>query len=268
MNPADVLRLAAGLSESGEGYVLCTVVEAAGSMPGRPGFKLLVCANGETRGTVGGGNVERVVTQKARELLQDGGTALLTYTLTEDADGLGMACGGDIRVFLEHIPAARRAFLFGAGHLCQALAPILRSVGFHVVALDDRPGMATIERIPQASAFDTVDYADYAATFSPGSHDAVIIFTHGHGADLDILRTLCARRVDCAYIGMIGSKRKVAATFAAIEEQVDDAADWLSRVHAPIGLNVARTTAAEIAVAIAAEMLGVYNGVEDVGSLK
>jgi len=262
---ADILRLAAEQNAAGLPCVLATVVQGSGGTPGRPGFKLLLCADDTTHGTVGGGELERRVTERARELMQSGGCALQTFSLTEDIDG--MACGGNISVFLEHLPPARRAFLFGAGHLCQSLAPLLRSIGFHVVVLDDRPDMATPQRVPQAGEFHTVHYANYARAFSPGPADAVVIFTHGHGADYDVLRELCLRRLDCAYIGMIGSRRKVAANFAQITA-AGGAADWLARVHAPIGLNVARTTPAEIAVAIAAEMLAVYNGVEKVEKMR
>ena len=97
--------------------------------------------------------------------------------------------------------------------------------------------------------------------------DAVIIFTHGHVHDYTVLDAVCKLGVEVKYIGMIGSKRKSQATLDRIRES-NHPNNLVEQVHAPIGLNIGKTTTQEISIAIVAEILAVYNGIEKVVSLK
>lgn len=245
--------------------MLATVVEGAEATPGRAGFKMLIFADGHTVGTVGGGALELRVRETAVELFSHRESCLLSYRLVPE--DIGMLCGGEAKVFLEYYPPLRRAYLFGAGHLCRALAPLLKTIEFSVVAIDDRPDAATRENIPAADEFFAGSYLQFIEQFQPTPEDAILIFTHGHAHDFEILRELCARNVEVRYLGMIGSARKVGECMQRIRE-MNFPGRLVDRVWSPVGLNVAKTTPAEIAISIAAEMLAIYHEVETIDHWK
>src|SRR3954468_12274796 len=131
----------ARLTEDGTPFVLATVIDSQGSTPQKPGSKMLVLEQGQTRGTVGGGAIEKQIVDAAVSLLAnpDAQTLLVETHLTHD---LGMCCGGKMRVFLEKHGAAARLFVFGAGHVAQELAALAHHVGFKVEVIDERPQWA------------------------------------------------------------------------------------------------------------------------------
>ena len=106
----------------------------------------------------------------------------------------------------------------------------------------------------------------YSKHYSFGLRISTVIFTHGHIYDFDILDHLCRKNVKLKYVGMIGSKIKVAEAIAKIKEQ-DYHTDLLDDLYAPIGLNIGKETTQEIAIAITAEILAVYNEVDEINSL-
>ncbi len=255
------------LSRQNISFVLATVVEAVKSTPGRTGFKMIITRDGESWGTVGGGNVERQVQNKAAEMFDTRENQLLNYKLTEEETSPGMICGGEIRIFLEYIKAETRIILFGAGHLCRSLVPVLNLMNYQTVIVDDRDGFANKEQIPRGDEFYTVDYTEFIKTFKFAEEDSVVIFTHAHKSDSVILEALLEKGVELKYCGMIGSKHKVAATLKPLKERFPNS-ELLKNLFAPIGLNIANRTTTEIAVSIAAEILGVLNGVEKVDNMR
>ncbi len=261
----DILEQTAQNRYKGVPFVMVTVVQAIDSTPGRSGFKMIVYADGRTQGTVGGGSIERRAFKKALEIHKTNTNELVSYSLTEEE--MGMLCGGEAMLFFEYFPPRKRAFLFGAGHLCRSIAPLLKSLDFHLVIIDDRKEAATRDNIPEGDEFHGMPYEEFLQNFRPGKQDAVIIFTHGHVHDYTVLDAVCKLGVEVKYIGMIGSKRKSQATLDRIRES-NHPNNLVEQVHAPIGLNIGKTTTQEISIAIVAEILAVYNGIEKVVSLK
>ena len=131
-------------------------------------------------------------------------------------------------------------------------APVLASVGFRVVVYDNRPDFAKPDHYPSAEQVILGDYLDIGAHLTLTENDYVCIMTPGHQADREVL--LQALRSPATYIGCIGSRHKIAATNAYLMANGIPEAD-LSRVHAPIGLEIYGQTPAEIAVSVAAEMI-------------
>jgi xanthine dehydrogenase accessory factor len=262
----DMLQKAAENQKKQIPFVLATVVQGAEKSPGRTGFKMICYQNGKSEGTVGGGELERLVLEKCKDIFRTQKSELITYNLTQSENGIGMLCGGVAQVFLEFYPAQKRAFLFGAGHLCRSMTPILKMLDFHVVIIDDRSEYANPEKIPQGDEFFDMDYQEFLPQFQPNSNDAIIIFTHGHAHDFEILDSICANNLSAKYIGMIGSKTKVKQAVDKIKAQ-NYQHNLIDTIFAPIGLNIGKTTTQEIAIAIAAELLAVYNGVKEIGFL-
>jgi xanthine dehydrogenase accessory factor len=167
-----------------------------------------------------------------------------------------LPCG---EAYLEVQRPAPELVIVGAGHVAQPLAEVGALLGMDVVVLDDRPEFATRERFPHAARVLRVDFGDPFATVKIHAGSHVVLVTRGHRYDFEALRRLLGSEPQPAYLGMIGSRRRVRATFTKlIEEGVDGAR--LARVRAPLGLDIRAQTPAEIAVAVAAEIVLLRRG--------
>ena len=245
---------------------MATVVEGVEKTPGRSGFKLISYEDKTSEGTVGGGKLERMVLDKCDEIHKTKENAFLELELTETSEGIGMMCGGIAKVYMEYFPPTKKVYIFGAGHLCRSIVPIFNSIGFYCIVIDNREEYGNKDRIPLAKEVYATDYYEFLKKFEPQESDSVVIFTHGHKYDFDILDKLCKRNIQVKYIGMIGSKIKAADAINRIRNNNYPGA-LIDSVHAPIGLNIGKTTTQEIAIAITAEMLAVYNDVSQISSL-
>jgi xanthine dehydrogenase accessory factor len=157
---------------------------------------------------------------------------------------------GNRRIYGEPINFAGKVFIFGAGHVAQALTPVLTSVGFRCVIYDNREEFVSRELFP--SAYDLIigDYDGIGEKIGISARDYIVIVTHAF--DLVVLRQIIPK--DCVYIGVIGSKTKVATVKQQlIQEGVSE--ETLSKINAPIGLRIRSETPEEIAVSIAGEMI-------------
>lgn len=156
------------------------------------------------------------------------------------------------QVFCEPLGPDPVAYLFGGGHVGQALCPVLAGVGFRVVVFDDRPDIVNSDLFPRAERVELGSFQNIGEKVSPTSRDYVVVLTHGHAGDIDVLEQVAPVRP--AYVGCIGSRGK--AKFARntlVERGVDRA--WCESVHLPIGADILAVTPSEIAISIAAEMI-------------
>jgi xanthine dehydrogenase accessory factor len=253
-----IYKAIAALIDEGGSAALATVIATQASSPGLPGFKMLVFADGATFGTVGGGALEARIIREALDALAEGRPRLVEVELAPGTqDSLGMICGGTATVYIEPIAPRPRAVVFGAGHVGAAVAHIATVAGFSAVVVDDRPEFADRERLV---ADDVVvsDLGEAARKVPMDARTYVVIVTRGHAHDREVLAECLRRRPRPAYVGMIGSRSKVRATFEALLKEGFSQED-VAFVHAPIGLDISARTAQEIAVAIVAEMIDVKN---------
>ena len=159
---------------------------------------------------------------------------------------------GDQPRFIDPVVRAGRALIFGGGHVSRALVPILHSIGFPVYVFEDREEFADIARFPAASGTILCGMDNFLEEFEVVPEDYVVIVTRGHQKDYEVLRQVLGTQA--AYIGMIGSRAKVALTKDRLLAE-GFTQDDLARVCAPIGLPIGAETPEEIAVSIAAEMI-------------
>ena len=241
------------LRQQGLACVLCTVVRTAGSTPRKRAARMLVTAQGQW-GTIGGGRVEKQVLDAARALLGQGEAAAATtlrYHLTRE---LGMCCGGEMEVLVEPMIPAPVLVVCGGGHIAQALVPLVGPLGFVPIVVDDLEELGNPQRFPQAAriidSFDPRDWHDVPLD----ERSYVVIVTRDHQVDQQLLEALLP--YDVAYLGMIGSERKVHMFRQRLLNKGASSAR-LDRVHAPIGLDIGADTPEEIALAIAAELVQV-----------
>ena len=154
--------------------------------------------------------------------------------------------------YVEPLVQSGYVYVFGGGHVAQELVPVLAHVGFRPVVYEDREMFAAAELFPKATATMVGSFTNIFEKVTITPKDYVVIMTRGHQADYQVLEQVM--RTDACYIGMIGSKYKIASTFKRLVEAGIDEAE-LSRVHSPIGLPIQGETPAEIAISIAAEMI-------------
>jgi xanthine dehydrogenase accessory factor len=240
----------ARLTAEGAPFVLATVIDSQGSTPQKPGSKMLVLEQGDTRGTVGGGAIEKQIVDAAIALLAnpEAQTQLIETHLTHD---LGMCCGGKMRVFLEKHGAAARLFVFGAGHVGQELAALAQHVGFKVEVIDERPEWAEPGRFRDMKL--TVRSPAEVARELPGGSDCFFcITTHDHPLDQACLEALL--RKPSAYLGVIGSRRK-AERFKLRLRAAGFTESELEKFRSPMGVAIHALTPAEIAVSIVGELI-------------
>ncbi|MGE0040159.1 MAG: XdhC family protein [Vicinamibacterales bacterium] len=258
MNQEVFAALGEALSR-GEEVALVTIVRTNGSTPQRVGAKMLVYADGRTVGTIGGGCYENESLWKAREAIKARAAVTVRYELNDDfAEENGLVCGGQMEVFIEPIESAPALYVFGAGHVGYYLGRMAQEAGFELHVVDDRAQFANRERFPDAADIVVDDIPDWLArTTLPPTAYAVIV-TRGHRHDLDALRALAPR--DLRYIGLIGSRAKVARLYEGLLAEGAVSPEALARVHAPIGLDLGAVTPQEIAVSILAELIAVRRG--------
>lgn len=159
---------------------------------------------------------------------------------------------GDPTLYIEPISRPGMVYIFGGGHVGQALCPVLAGIDFRVTMVENRPSLRDARRFPGAVQVLHDDCADIRATIPITSDDYVVIMTPGHADDRGILDQ--ALWTPARYIGLIGSRKKLAATRAYLLERGHDEAS-LSRIHSPIGLSIGAETPQEIAISIAAELI-------------
>jgi len=244
--------------ERGEPAALVTIVSTVGSTPQRVGAKMLVFADGRMVGTIGGGCYENDAFWKAREAINSRRPQLVHYELSDDfAEESGLICGGQMDVYIEPIEPAPELYVIGAGHVGFHLARLAHEVGFRVHVVDDREKFANRERFPMAAEIVADDIPAWLARTPLPPHAYVVVVTRGHTNDLEALRALAPQ--DLRYLGLIGSRAKVARIYDALTADAMPA-EHLARINAPIGLDIGAVTPQEIAVSILAELIAVKHG--------
>jgi len=240
----------AELTRKRETFAVATIVNYRGSVP-RQTAKMIITKNEKTYGTIGGGCVEGQVVEEALVMLKQGvkGVVLKSYDLVEeDFGGVGMNCGGKIEVSIEIAEPNPQLIILGSGHLSSAIARLAQLLSFEITVIDP---LATRDRFPEA----TVVMPDFPETNLPNLHvssNTYIVIVTRHKDDLPALRA--ALKTKAAYIGLIGSKRRVLQAFNTllhdgfVHQQLD-------RVNAPVGLDIGAETPEEIAVSIMAEIV-------------
>ena len=247
----DVIKELAKALDEGRAAALVTVIAAEGSTPREAGAKMLVLGDGSIRGTVGGGSLEALSIEQAVKCLQVGEGGKFVFDL-KPGGNTGMICMGRAEIFVDIYREAVKLLILGGGHVGQKVAEAARLAGYPYAVADDRTEFANPERFPGAGAIIT-EPADKAVDAVGVNKDTyVVIVTRGHALDREGLEA--AMKTKAAYIGMIGSEKKVREVFRLLgEKKIYPAKD--PRVHAPVGLDLGGKTPGEIAVSILAEII-------------
>lgn len=230
-------------------FCLATVVKAEGSAPRHVGAKMIV-THDASFGTVGGGGIEHRAIDEARDLLRLRRSETRRYDLT--AEGGIQPCGGIVEIFFECVAPLMPLVVFGAGHIAEALAPMLPELGFEATLVDERadrielPAFANIPHRINKLPRDVLP----TIAFTDDLH--ILCLTHAHTHDEEVVE-FCLDK-PWRYLGLISSRKKW-ALFCERYRTKGFTEDELKRVSTPVGLDIGAETPFEIAIAIAAEMI-------------
>jgi len=169
--------------------------------------------------------------------------------------GPAQASPGPVQVFVNPLVPAPVLLVVGGGHVGQAVAAQASSVGFDLVVLDDRPEFVRPELFPAGTRTLCGDIGPELARFPLGPAIYVVLVTRDHQHDAEALAA-CLHR-PAAYVGMIGSRRKISTLRRALLAEGRATAAAFDRVYAPIGLDLGAVTVPEIATSIVAQLVAV-----------
>ncbi len=227
------------LLAQGKAFCLATVVASGGTdLP--IGNKAIVLPDGATEGAFGSARLDRVVRDLARKALAE-----------RQSDTVTVGDGG--RVYLDILSPDPKLLICGAGHISISLARFAREVGFRVIVLDDRSDFANPERFPGCEVI-AEDFAIALKRMPLGPSSHVVVVTRGHDHDSECLEAILPK--ETAYIGLIGSRRRIRFVLEALAQK-GIPQDRLTDIFTPIGLPIGSESPEEIALAIAAELVSV-----------
>ncbi len=233
--------------------VLCIVTQTAGSSPRKAGSKMLVRSDGSTYGTIGGGKVEYEVINKAKTLLGTENPLLLAFDLDPS---YGLECGGHMEVYLEPIGTHHTLYIFGAGHVGTAVAKLAKQLGFRVILCDERQGIADNQHLTDIKII-YGDYPKLLAELKFNKTDYALVTTHAHTFDVEVTAYLAP--LGLTWLGMIGSRSKVATARKRFAEEFGLNTSQIDAIEMPVGIPIAAETPDEIALSIVARIVDVKN---------
>ncbi|MDR1018692.1 MAG: XdhC/CoxI family protein [Lachnospiraceae bacterium] len=274
--------------------MLVGIVESHGSSPRKKDAFMIVGADGRVYGSIGGGNLEYQSILFAQELLKTKSSHIENFDLSNRKSArLGMVCGGNVRVvfaFIDYtdvnirnelekviyseenkIPYDFRVkidgrsefiikkdkydgkvYIFGGGHLGIETSNLLNHLGFSCQVLDDREEFLDRNNFHENIFIGEVDFENLDQYLKIQKEDYICIMTRGHVMDYEVEKF--ALKTDAKYIGVVGSKRKIAFVNDKLKKD-GFSDDDIKRIVTPIGLDIKAETPEEIAVSIAAQLI-------------
>ena len=220
-------------------FCLATVVDSP--VPEIPqGLKTIIYPNGKMDGALSGSVIGEAVRMEASKALKDKRKKLITLP-----DG--------IKVFLDVLTSDVMIIICGAGHVAVPLAKFATELGFHVIVIDDRPDFAHPSRFPDCEVI-AEDFVPTLKNIPINSSTYVVVITRGHEHDAECLYEILKKKKDAAYIGLIGSRRRVRFVLEMLLEQ-GIGKRKLKDLFTPIGLPIGAESPEEIATSILAEIV-------------
>ena len=255
-----------------EPAVLVTIERTRGSVPREPGAWMAVFAQGQV-GTIGGGQLEWSILQRARQQLAAGGTEAWEQSAVLGAS-MGQCCGGSLVLRCEPLgvsdvqglrqrlaPSLVPVALFGGGHVGHAIVQALAPLPFAVHWIDSRDEVFPSGLPPHVRADHSDPVQAAVRDLAPGAQ--VLVMSFSHAEDLDIVAACLQRqreRADLPFVGLIGSRTKWASFRHRLSERGFSDAE-LAHVTSPIGLPGIVDKAPEvIAASVVAQLLLLRSG--------
>jgi len=232
----------------------CIIVETKGSTPRKVGAKMRVWEDGTIKGTIGGGNLEKQVILNAIERIEDGTPKLYKHDLLHQHS---MCCGGTVLIYIEPIMKQKNLYIFGAGHTGSALAEYAAKLDFEIYVIDNRSEYIENIKTRNVNKME-IDHNKVLSSLPFDEDTYVVIMTYEHSYDREILAH-CIRQ-PYAYLGMIGSQRKIELTRKMFIEGGIATDEELNQVDMPMGIKINAEGPDEIAISILSKLIEAKNG--------
>lgn len=244
------------LSQQGKAYVLITIIGVTGSTPRDSGTKMVVSQN-EIFDTIGGGHLEyKAIKQAEKLLLENKNSQSIEHF--QLGSQLGQCCGGNVSILFECFAAnAIHIAVFGAGHVGQALIPMLAALPCHVTWVDNRESQFPIncEQYDNVTKLITDDPASEVSTMP--SNTLYVVMTHNHQLDFDISLDVL-KREGFHYLGLIASDTKW-RRFQQRYKHREIKPSLIEKINCPIGLKqVVGKMPMEVAISVAGKIIESY----------
>ncbi|REK04726.1 MAG: XdhC family protein [Bacteroidetes bacterium] len=236
---------------AGKRAALCVITGVRGSTPRSVGAKMIVYEDGNIFGSVGGGDLEKSVIENALKAIQNSKAETFRHDLLHQHS---MCCGGSVDIFIEPIQRKNKLYIFGAGHTGHALAQHAVHLDFEVVLIDERREYIDSIHIEDINKL-PLHYKEALTLLPFDQHTYICVMTYSHPNDRDIL-AYCITK-PWAYLGMIGSRRKVELTKKMFTAAGIADKELLEKVDMPMGIEIEAETPHEIAISILAKLVNV-----------
>ena len=245
----------ARLREQNRAFALLQIIECRGSTP-RHSACMVVTEEGHIEGTIGGGMMERLAIEAAREAIAQGASRLFEARLTRQGENaVGSDCGGAMTVHIAVYPRRPELFLLGAGHVNREVAKLAVTLGFTVTLADTWPTNLEHPELPaECRRVGGKDYASIVPQLGLDKQSYVVIATNHE--DRDALQQVIEFEVP--YLGLLASKRKAHHFRNLLRKEYGLSEEQIARLHAPLGLKIGAETPEELAVSIVAELIQLY----------
>jgi len=237
--------------------LVATVIAAPEDAADRVGAKMLLREDGSSIGGLDSGVLDEAVKRAAPDVFRRHAVDVIHLTTTGETVARREADAKGYQVMLEVHERPATLVVIGGGHVGKALSTIGHLCGFSVEIVDDRPEYANEERFPEADRVTSGYFEEVLDGYPIDANTYIVCVTRGHRHDETSLRLVAES--NAAYVGMIGSARRVRAVLQHIVED-GVAPEAVDRVHTPIGLDIGAETPEEIAVSIMAEIVMVRRG--------
>ncbi len=264
LSDEELIGKAHKLLAEGKPVAMAVIVNKVGSGPRRVGAKILVAPDGMVYGSLGGGPFERHVVSEALKAIREGRPRKIKYSFTGEEVGgavnTGLICGGVVEVYIDVMKPSPRVAVFGVGRVGSPLAHLLKFLGFKVIIadVDEEVVSDELRAIAEEVIIASPDEVGLRLRRSLREGDVVVI-THGDPeTDFRVLKE-CLRS-KASYVGLLGSKRKVAEFIKRLRSEGVDEDLILSKLRAPVGLSIGAETPEEISVSIASELIAFIKG--------
>lgn len=228
-------------------YAVATVIDVVGSTSAKTGSKALIDQHGNiVTGWVGGGCAESTACHAALDSIASGETNIIEIDLDDEVLGVGMPCGGHMRVYIEPSIPKPAVWIMGHGAVAEHICHLSDLMGFAVIVNDTA---ATRDKFPEASQLitDDIDYNE----LRPRAGDFVVIATQHKGDHESMSRAL---QSDAQYIALIASRKRSRLVMDYLRNKNFSEED-ISRVMAPCGIDLGARTPAEIALSVISEIV-------------
>lgn len=246
MDYSEISKLIQNKNQNG---IIATIINVNGTASRKPGSKMIFWQDGSSDGSIGGGEFEKEIKDKALELLKiNKSNELITYQQFDE----DCKVNKNINVFLDKINLNSKIFIYGAGYVGASIAECANWLGFEVFLGDDRKDIINNQNESVSIFSNFCTPIEFVKLFKAALNKSLILATRTTEIDIEILKQISKEEIE--YIGILGSKKRWNHTKSILEDN-QIPTQFLEKIHSPIGLSINAQTPKEIAISVMGQII-------------